>query len=107
MATLDKTQGIIFIYKSLHRRNKEGQKQGQGFLALKKERKEQSIHRSFPVPMGVKEAEERIKQQSQRKYTRNPNSLTRLKKNMDKLSQTHAKLHFLLKELEGIVKKNS
>lgn len=52
--------------------------------------------RTFPVPMGVREAEEKAAKLR---------SVQNLQKNLSDLSSAHEKLRFLLQELESLTKK--
>ncbi|NUM88720.1 MAG: hypothetical protein HUU37_05920 [Bdellovibrionales bacterium] len=54
--------------------------------------------RSFPVPMGVREAEEKAMRQ-------NMKPISHLKENLGKIEDAHAKLRYLLSELEDLTKK--
>jgi hypothetical protein len=56
--------------------------------------------RPFPVPMGVREAEEKAKRLNMR-------PLASLQKNLSQLSDAHEKLRFLLQELDALTKKKS
>jgi len=123
-AYLDKSQGITFVYSNiydLYKKTKEAKletpfaapKAESSARVIKAEIKEQRIiteyqpkalhtkngERPFPVPMGVKEAEEKALKQKLR-------SVQSLQKNMDNLSEAHARLHFLLQELEVLTKKS-
>jgi hypothetical protein len=60
------------------------------------ELKTTDTQRTFPVPMGVQEAEERA---------RKLRSVQSLQKNLSDLSSAHEKLRFLLQELESLTKK--
>ena len=55
--------------------------------------------RTFPVPMGVREAEEKA-------LKANKHSVAQMKKNLGDLESAHEKLRFLLQELETLTKKN-
>ncbi len=55
-----------------------------------------NAERTFPVPMGVREAEEKA---------RRLKSVQGLQKNLNDLSSAHEKLRFLLQELETLTKK--
>lgn len=60
------------------------------------ELKTTETQRTFPVPMGVQEAEERA---------RKLRSVQNLQKNLSDLNSAHDKLRFLLQELESLTKK--
>ncbi len=90
MATLDRSQKIIFVYKNvdkLFRQRETGEK-------------------PFPIPMGVQEAlAQKENQNKQDGTTQEP--FLRLKQNMKKLSQAQKKLRFLLEEISQAVKKKA
>ncbi len=62
------------------------------------ELKPEGNERTFPVPMGVREAEEKAMRQ-------NMKPISHLKENMGKIEDAHAKLRYLLSELEDLTKK--
>jgi hypothetical protein len=127
-AYLDKSQGIAFVYSNifeLYKKAKEAkldapfvaeqlraEVQGRVIKAADvaavvraepfrpEELKPQGTERTFPVPMGVREAEERAKQMNMR-------PVANLKKNLADLTDAHEKLRFLLQELEALTKKKS
>ncbi len=122
-AYLDKSQGVTFVYSNifdLYKKAKES-KLDAPFVAepvrslesprvLKaadikaaepfrpEELKAPSSERPFPVPMGVREAEEKAKKMNMR-------PVANLQKNLSELTDAHEKLRFLLQELEGLTKK--
>lgn len=115
-AYLDKSQGITFVYSNIHelyRKAKESKidapfiaersrviKQGQ-VKVDEFQARELAVtegERTFPVPMGVREAEEKAKRQSMR-------PIANLQKNLNELTDAHEKLRFLLQELESLTKK--
>lgn len=110
-AYLDKSQGVTFVFSNIYSLYTKAKyaKLDEPFRAdrvlsradaLKKAQVEikEFKPRQFTVPMGVQEAEAKVLQQRQ-------NSMENLKKNLDSLKDAHAKLRFLLKELEEITKK--
>jgi hypothetical protein len=126
-AYLDKTQGVTFVYSNIHElyRKAKDAKLDSPFIAERSpavaplapaaERvikagtaqvgeftpgELKSDARPFPVPMGVREAEEKAKHQNMR-------PIANLQKNLSNLTDAHEKLRFLLQELEGLTKKKS
>lgn len=117
-AYLDKAQGVTFVYSNIHdlvkkaresrldapfvaerpRVIKAGEAKVEAFQpeVLKVEAKD----RTFPVPMGVREAEEKAKRLNAR-------PLAALQKNLNELNDAHDKLRFLLQELEILSKKKN
>ena len=124
-AYLDKSQGITFVYSNIYDLYKKAKnsKLETPFVAERssgrvikaeefakheaarvdtfqpKELEVKAGERSFAVPMGVKEAEEKALKQKL-------SSVQSLQKNLSNLTEAHAKLRFLLQELETITKKN-
>ena len=117
-AYLDKSQGITFVYSNIHdlfQKAKEA-KLDSPFVAEQPrvikaavakveefkpaELKTELNDRTFPVPMGVREAEEKAKRLNMR-------PVANLQKNLNELTDAHEKLRFLLQELEGLTKKKS
>jgi len=123
-AYLDKSQGVTFVYSNifeLYKKAKES-KLDAPFFAEKipsletprvlkaanvkaepfrpEELKAPAAERTFPVPMGVREAEEKAKRMNMR-------PVANLQKNLSELTDAHEKLRFLLQELEGLTKKKS
>jgi hypothetical protein len=115
-AYLDKSQGITFVYSNifeLYKKAKESKidapfvaerprvlKEGQVKVSAF-EARELSLpegERTFPVPMGVREAEEKAKRQNMR-------PIATLQKNLSDLQNAHEKLRFLLQELDSLTKK--
>ncbi len=115
-AYLDKSQGVTFVYSNifdLYKKAKDS-KIDAPFVAERSrvikagEAKIKNFHakelnapegeRPFPVPMGVKEAEEKAKRQNMR-------PVANLQKNLSELTDAHEKLRFLLQELEALTKK--
>ncbi len=114
-AYLDKSQGITFVYSNifdLYKRAKDA-KIDAPFVAEQPSRvikaKDTKVdffkpselippqgERAFPVPMGVKEAEEKSKVIK---------PLANLQKNLSELNDAHEKLRFLLQELDSLTKK--
>ena len=124
-AYLDRSQGFTFVFSNIYDLYKKAKdaKLDDPFLAeikpeIKKELKKEDFgrviknndprfqvkafspeklnsERPFPVPMGVREAEEKAMRQ-------NAKSLHDLQKNLGELKDAHSKLHFLLKELEEL-----
>lgn len=115
-AYLDKSQGITFVYSNIFelyqkakeskidapfvaersRVIKDGQAKVEEFQA--RELKTENGERTFPVPMGVREAEEKAKRLGAR-------PVANLQKNLSELADAHEKLRFLLQELESLTKK--
>ncbi len=117
-AYLDKSQGVTFVYSNifdLYTKAKEA-KLDAPFVAERPrvikaqeakveafrpaEIKPEAKDRTFPVPMGVREAEEKALRANMR-------PLASLQKNLNELTDAHDKLRFLLQELEGLTKKKS
>lgn len=124
-AYLDRSQGFTFVFSNIYDLYKKAKdsKLDDPFLAeikpeIKTEMKREDLgrviksndprfqvkafkpeklnsDRSFPVPMGVREAEEKAMRQR-------ANPLYELKKNLSELKDAHSKLRFLLKELEEL-----
>lgn len=116
-AYLDKSQGVTFVYSNifdLYKKAKESKldapfvaervikaetlKNAQPFRP--EELKAPATERTFPVPMGVREAEEKAKKLGAR-------PVANLQKNLNDLTDAHEKLRFLLQELESLTKKKS
>ncbi len=126
-AYLDKSQGVTFVFSNifdLYKKAKEAKldapfvvaaearalkpteqprvlkaadvKAAEAFRPV--ELKAPESERPFPVPMGVREAEEKAK-------TMNMRPVANLQKNLNDLTSAHEKLRFLLQELEGLTKK--
>lgn len=124
-AYLDKSQGVTFVFSNIYDLYKKAKnakldsplavelnKAESSARVIKAEIKDQRIEtfqpknletkqgeRAFPVPMGVKEAEEKALRQKL-------GSVKTLQKNLENLSEAHAKLRYLLQELETLTKKN-
>ena len=126
-AYLDKSQGVTFVYSNIHElyRKAKDAKLDSPFVAERHhvaggseqprvlkakdakveefkpaELKSDPKERPFPVPMGVREAEEKAKRQNMR-------PVANLQKNLNELTDAHDKLRFLLQELESLTKKKS
>jgi hypothetical protein len=116
-AYLDKSQGITFVYSNIFELYKKAKdsKLDAPFVAEKSSRviKAKDVkldmfqareltppagERPFPVPMGVKEAEEKRK---------NMRPIANLQKNLSELTDAHEKLRFLLEELDSLTKKKN
>jgi hypothetical protein len=113
-AYLDKSQGITFVYSNIFQMYQKAKdaKLDSPFVAERprvlKEAKVEAFkpqeletadgERTFPVPMGVREAEEKARALASR-------PVANLQKNLSDLSQAHEKLRFLLQELESLTKK--
>jgi hypothetical protein len=114
-AYLDKSQGVTFVYSNIHdlyKKAKESKidapfvaersrviKQGQAKVdAFQARELNPEGERTFAVPMGVREAEEKAKRQNMR-------PVASLQKNLNELTDAHEKLRFLLQELEALTKK--
>lgn len=117
-AYLDKSQGITFVYSNIHDLylKAKNAKLDSPFVAERSRViKAKDVHsaepfrprelepegeRTFSVPMGVREAEEKAKRVNMR-------PVANLQKNLNELASAHEKLRFLLQELEGLTKKKS
>lgn len=115
-AYLDKSQGITFVYTNIHkvyRQAKEAKidapfaaesarvfkKDSVKVTEFQPEKLETKNHeRTFAVPMGVREAEEKARSASQR-------SIANLQKNLSDLTDAQERLRFLLQEIESLTKK--
>jgi hypothetical protein len=117
-AYLDKSQGITFVYSNifeLYKKAKESKidapfvaerpssrviKEGQAKISAFEARELDTSggERTFTVPMGVREAEEKAKKQNMR-------PVASLQKNLNELADAHEKLRFLLQELDSLTKK--
>lgn len=114
-AYLDKSQGVTFVYSNIHELYKKAKeskidapfvaersrviKQGQAKVEEFQARELSAEgERTFAVPMGVREAEEKAKAQNMR-------PVANLQKNLNELTDAHEKLRFLLQELESLTKK--
>lgn len=121
-AYLDKSQGVTFVYSNifqLYRQAKEARLDApfvaprpvapktQPRVLKDTDAKVETYQpkelnsgeaRTFPVPMGVREAEEKAKRQA-------AHPVASLQKNLSELTDAHEKLRFLLKELEALTKK--
>jgi ribosome assembly protein YihI (activator of Der GTPase) len=115
-AYLDKSQGITFVYSNIFelyqkaknskldapftaersRVIKKGQEKVEEFQVRQLDAP--VGERPFPVPMGVREAEEKAARQNMR-------PVASLQKNLSELTDAHEKLRFLLQELEALTKK--
>lgn len=123
-AYLDKSQGITFVYSNIYDLYKKAKNakletpfiaersSGRVIKAAEFAQQEQRVEnfqpkaletkgaeRNFNIPRGVREAEEKALKQKL-------HSVKSLQKNLDSLSDAHAKLRFLLQELEALTKKN-
>lgn len=118
-AYLDKTQGVTFVFSNIHELYKKAKnaKLDDPFLAemprvikgstearfepfKPEEIKPKAGERTFPVPMGVREAEEKAKRLSMR-------PVAKIQKNLNELTDAHEKLRFLLQELDALTKKKN
>lgn len=116
-AYVDKSQGITFVYSNifdLYKKAKDAKLDApyvaeSGRVLKNKEVKVQEFkpknieakegQRTFTVPMGVREAEEKA-------LAANARPISHIKKNLSELTDAHEKLRFLLQELESLTKKN-
>ncbi|MCO5141537.1 MAG: hypothetical protein M9962_00435 [Oligoflexia bacterium] len=114
-AYLDKSQGITFVYSNLfdiYKKAKEA-KIDEPFVAERTrvlKNSNDSIkkfepkvidakqERVFPVPMGVREAEEKARIAAEK-------SANTLRKNLGELNHAHDRLKYLLQELDLLTKK--
>jgi hypothetical protein len=121
-AYLDKSQGVTFVYSNIHELylKAKNSKLDSPYVAERateqprvikaaeakveafqpKELKTELNERPFPVPMGVREAEEKAKRLNMR-------PVANLQKNLNELTDAHDKLRFLLQELESLTKKKN
>lgn len=123
-AYLDKSQGVTFNFTNIHEiyRKAKDAKLDSPFVTERvpavaskpaervlkagtpvgefKPAELKSDERPFPVPMGVREAEEKAKRLNMR-------PIANLQKNLNELTDAHEKLRFLLQELESLTKKKS
>ena len=116
-ATLDKKQGITFLYQDLYTVFNKARSGTHASIAsndsprvIKKsedpsvqayQAKELDLNKSnrhFPLPLGVREAE-------QKATAKKVAAMQELRKNMENLSGAQARLRFLLKELNDLSKK--
>lgn len=123
MAKLDKSQGFTFAYTNLYELYKKAKESDTALtdievsspLAVKRavaEPKQASLRsqvavngdRSFAVPMGVREAEEKMERKA---IPGAMDPLESLRKNIDKLGEAQTRLRFLIQELDNITKKSS
>jgi hypothetical protein len=115
-AYLDKSQGVTFVFSNIfeiYKKAKEA-KIDAPFVAeraparvIKREEAKveefkpeelKTTERTFAVPMGVKEAEEKALRQGAR-------PLANLQKNLSELNDAHDRLKFLLQEIDSLTKK--
>ena len=101
MAKFDKSQGFTFVYTDFYRVYKQAQNESKLDSALVIDRQK---GRSFIHPMGVVEAEEKA---LRRKVTNLDDPLSSLRQNLNTLTKAHAKLRFLLQEVDALTKKSS
>lgn len=99
MAKLDKSQGFTFVYSDLHQIHKQVLKRERLDSALAVGRKE-----AFLQPMGVIEAEEKA---LRKRIGALEDPLSSLRQNLNTLTKAHAKLRFLLQEIDTLTKKPS
>lgn len=119
-AYLDKSQGITFVFSNIfeiYKKAKEAKidapfvagRAPAGSRVIKKEEAQVSEfkpeelklgenNRTFAVPMGVKEAEERAMRAGAK-------PLANLQKNLSELTDAHDRLKFLLQEIDSLTKK--
>ena len=109
MAKLDKSQGITFVYTDLYelyKKTKNTKSAKLDDIAVFKRCGVSKSLREFPHPMGVKEALGK-KQEIRREFQRSVDPLASLKHNLSGLSDAHARLRYLLEELDDLTKKSS
>lgn len=115
-AYLDKSQGVTFVYSNIfnvYKKAKEAKidspfvvDRAPASRVIKKEEAkveefkpvELKGERTFPVPMGVKEAEEKAMRANMR-------PIANLQKNLSELTEAHERLKFLLQEIDSLTKK--
>lgn len=115
-AYLDKSQGVTFVFSNIHQMYKRAKeaKIDAPFVAervsarvLKKEEAKveefkpaelKTTERTFAVPMGVKEAEEKAMRANMR-------PIANLQKNLSELTEAHERLKFLIQEIDSLTKK--
>ena len=100
MARLDKSQGFTVVYSDLSKEFKKNENinaQDAAVLAIDK-------RAAFQRPMGVVEAEERAIRKT---IGSQEDPLASLRQNLNSLSKAHARLRFLLEEIDTLTKKSS
>ena len=100
MARFDKSQGFTFVYSDLSKEFKKSENQNNlesPVLAIDK-------RAAFQRPMGVVEAEERAIRKT---ISGQEDPLASLRQNLNSLSKAHARLRFLLEEIDTLTKKSS
>lgn len=119
MAKLDKSQGFTFAYTNLYELYKKAKNadlanhdiEVASPLAIRREiaPKQSTLRaemgeRAHVVPMGVREAEEKMERKA---IPHAADPLEALRKNIDRLSDAQSRLRFLIQELDTITKKTS
>lgn len=99
MAKLDKSQGFTFVFADLHKLHQSVNKSKLS-SPLIVERDHANIQ-----PMGVIEAEEKARRLALKQTVSEP--LEKLKENLNSLAKAHAKLRFLLQEIDATTKRSS
>ncbi len=100
MARFDKSQGFTFVFSDLSKEFKKNDNQNINdatVLAVDK-------RAAFQRPMGVVEAEERAIRKS---IAGHEDPLASLRQNLNSLSKAHARLRFLLEEIDTLTKRSS
>jgi hypothetical protein len=117
-AYLDKSQGVTFVFSNIfeiYKKAKEAkidapyvaERTSASARVIKKEDAKveefqpaelKTTERTFPVPMGVKEAEEKAMRANMR-------PIANLQKNLSELTDAHERLKFLLQEIDALTKK--
>lgn len=116
-AYLDKSQGVTFLFSNVHevyKRAKEAKidspfvadrapaarviKKTEAKVEEFKPAELKTTERTFAVPMGVKEAEEKAMRQNMR-------PIANLQKNLSELNEAHERLKFLIQEIDSLTKK--
>lgn len=98
MAKLDKSQGFTFVYTDVYKLYRDQQKNLSQPLAV--DRKP-----AFVQPMGVIEAEEKALKKKLKQASTDP--MAQLKQSLNSLTKAHAKLRFLLQEVDATTKRSS
>lgn len=98
MAKFDKSQGFTFVYTNFHEVYKQNQKAEKLDRAVAIEKSASHLR-----PMGVIEAEEKA---LRKRVSNLEDPLSSLRQNLNSLTKAHAKLRFLLQEIDSLTKKS-
>lgn len=99
MAKMDKSQGFTFVFENLNELEKKSQKEAKLDDVLAVRRGQNHL-----LPMGVIEAEEKA---LKKRIASMEDPLSSLRQNLNSLTKAHAKLRFLLQEIDSLTKKTS